>query len=216
MWVKAWRPRGRRVRSRLAIRADGHRGRHGSRTNRRAVLFCSTLLLLNLPACSATRRAPFLIPRCFFCRLEQGHHFLISRCYCYLLLPLTVHDRMRPGDLTMTRIQRRSARWTTVTPLRLWALSDFLTHLPIHPALFSLWKKATVSIQGSFSVMNLGPGMETNRIHMELDNTFYHIFTRIRIWFQMFSNTTTNMSRILKHDRIFTRFWRQHLPNFYW
>jgi hypothetical protein len=44
--------------------------------------------------------------------------------------------------------------------------------------------------------------MEMDQICMEsnLDNTFYHIFTRIQIWIQMFSNVNTRwMSRIQKH-----------------
>jgi hypothetical protein len=45
-------------------------------------------------------------------------------------------------------------------------------------------------------------GVETGRIHVESDsnNTFYHIFTRIRIQIRIFSNTNTKqMSRIQKH-----------------
>jgi hypothetical protein len=60
--------------------------------------------------------------------------------------------------------------------------------------------------------------METDWIRMksDSDNTFYHIFTRIRIWIRMFSNTDTKwMSRIRKHIQISTRFERQHLPIFF-
>jgi hypothetical protein len=49
--------------------------------------------------------------------------------------------------------------------------------------------------------------METDQIHMELDsdNTFYHIFTQIRIQIRMFSNTNTKrMSQIQKRIRIST------------
>jgi hypothetical protein len=60
-------------------------------------------------------------------------------------------------------------------------------------------------------------GVETDWIHMESDsdNTFYHIFTRIRIRIRMFSNTNTKrMSRIRKRIWIFTQFGRQYLPIF--
>jgi hypothetical protein len=48
------------------------------------------------------------------------------------------------------------------------------------------------------------------------DNTFYHIFTRIRIHIRMFSNTNTKqVSQFRKRIRISTRFGKQHLPIFF-
>jgi hypothetical protein len=65
--------------------------------------------------------------------------------------------------------------------------------------------------------MSWNLGMETDRIRMEsdLDNNFYHIFTRIWIRIRMFSNTNTKrMYRIRKRIRMFTWFGRQLLPIF--
>jgi hypothetical protein len=59
--------------------------------------------------------------------------------------------------------------------------------------------------------------METDHIRMksDSDNTFYHLFTRIRIQIQMFSNTNTKrISPIRKHIHIFIRFGKTTFTNF--